>query len=391
MQRKKICYIVVIDRVIKFFFYPHINAMLEEGNDVTVVAPLSDKEALYSINGKVSQVHAEICRTVNPINLIKNIVFFIKLFRKEQFDIIQYTGPSTSLICSLAGKLGHVPIRQYCMWGIRYEGFDIGIKRSIFKFFEKITCKFSTNVIFDSEYNRRFAIDEGLITEEKSSVIGSGSACGVDLSVYNFENKQNYRLKIREQYGIKDNDFVFGYVGRLSKEKGTDEFLKAAKKITEQYDDVKLLIVGFHEGESDIDEQLLRWADDSSQVIFCGRIDNPAEHYAAFDAFVFPSHREGFGGGCIQAGAFAVPSIVSDIRPLMDAIQNGEYGEFFKLGNWEDLYDKMQLFYLNRDLSNKYGEKLFMRVKNCFEMEKWKSLYKEHMNKQVRNLYERHQ
>lgn len=382
MNRKKICYIVVIDRVVKFFFYPHINAALDENYDVTVVAPLEDPETFNQINGEVTKIHAEISRTVNPVNVFKNILFFIKFFKRQKFDVIQYTGPSTSLICSFAGLFTHIPVRQYCMWGIRYEGFAKGLKRTVFKTIEKITCKMSTNVIFDSDYNRKFAVSEKLLPEKKSSVIGAGSACGVDLSVYNFENKQQYKDKIREQYNISSDDFVFGYVGRLSKEKGTNEFFKAAKKITDEHANIKLLIVGFHEGDTDIDSNLLQWADESQQVIFCGRIDSPAEYYAAFDAFVFPSYREGFGGGCIQAGAFAVPSIVSDIRPLMDAIQDGKYGEYFTLGNWEELYDKMNKFYHNPNETAELGKQMLLRVQECFEMENWKQLYKNHLNKQ---------
>ncbi len=380
-MKMNVCYITVIDRVIKYFVYPHINAMIEEGNEVTCISNFSDINALDNINGDIATIQLEIERNVDPINLISCIFRMYRIFRAGKYDVIQYTGPSTALICSIAGCLAHIPVRQYCLWGIRYEGFNKGLKRRVFRLLEKISCKLSTHIILDSENNRKFAVEEKLLSFEKSTVIGLGSACGVDLSEYDITKKEEYRNEVLDRWHINRNAFVFGYVGRLSAEKGFNELLRASMKLISNVDNVVLLLVGFEENNSGIDSQLLIEAKKTDRIIFCGRVDAPQQYYAAMDVFVFPSYREGYGGGCVQAGAFAVPSIVSDIRPLMDAIQEGKYGEYFKLGDWYGLYEKMYLLYSRKDLLKKYGEKMYSRVKENFEMEAWKTLYKQHMER----------
>src|SRR5699024_10039368 len=95
----------------------------------------------------------------------------IKIFRKEKFDIVQYSTPNVSAYASLAAKISNIPIRLYCQWGIAYVGFS-GVKRKLFKFIEKKICDFSTWIEPDSYGNLKFSHKEGLYTTSKSSVIG---------------------------------------------------------------------------------------------------------------------------------------------------------------------------------------------------------------------------
>ncbi len=382
---KKMCYISVLDRVVKYFYVPHINALPNDEFDVTCITNISDDHAFDKINKDLKKYNVEIARNVNPVNMLVSMIKIYKIFKREKFDIIQYTGPSTSLICSLVGAFAKIPVRQYCLWGIRYEGFNDRLKRGIFKTLEKISCKFSTNIIFDSENNRNFVSRELKVNKNKTSVIGLGSACGVDLNVFNISKKDQYNSEIRTKYNISNEDYVFGYLGRLSYDKGTNELLKACLKFEKEHSKVKFLIVGFCE-EDDLDSQILIQAEESENIIFTGRSDEPEKYYATFDSYVFPSHREGYGGGCVQVGSYAVPSLVSDIRPLMDAIQNGEYGLYHKLGDWKDLYSKMEYMFNNREELKEIGAKMYDRVKDNFEQGIWQGEYLKHIKSQLEGV-----
>ena len=54
----------------------------------------------------------------------KSILDFIKIFRKEKFDMVQYSTPNAACYASIAAKICRVPIRLYCQWGIRYVGLS---------------------------------------------------------------------------------------------------------------------------------------------------------------------------------------------------------------------------------------------------------------------------
>ncbi|MBR2870251.1 MAG: glycosyltransferase [Clostridia bacterium] len=373
----KICYITVLDRVIKYFVKPHVNSVCEE-NEVTCISNFTDEKFREELEQEAKTVDIKISRNVNPINLIKSIIKLTKFFKKEKFDIIQYTGPSTSLICSIAGKRAKIKKRVYCLWGVRYEGFN-GIKRSIFKFLEKKTCKLSTNVIFDSESNRDFLIGEGVVDSNKTRVISKGSACGIDTNVFDINKKEEYKKTVRDKYQIPSEAFVFGYLGRVSQEKGINEFLYAIKQITQEDENVYALIVGFIENEVGLDKQLLEWARNEKRVIFTGRQDNPEMFYASFNMFVFPSYREGFGGGVVQAGALAVPSIVSDIGPLKESIRYGELGRYCRLKDSDSLLEEMRNLYKDKNTLEKLGQDMLNYVQQNFDMKLWTQEYKQYL------------
>lgn len=370
---KSICYISSVDRVVTLFYDAHIKKMLENGYRVTVMCNMSD-EFINSHRDFVTCIPIKISRGVDPLNLVKHIFKFTKEFYKNKYDFIQYTGPSTGLCVSIAAFITGTKPRLYCLWGIRYEGFS-GIKRKVFKALEKITCTLSTNIILDSPSNKQICVKEKLFRESKAGVILEGSACGVDLSVFDAGRKAEYNDKIRAEYSIKKDEFIVGYLGRLINDKGISELLKSAKTILEKYTDVTYLIVGFTEDEDPIDQELYEWAMKQGKIIFTGYTDQPQIYYAAFDIFVFPSYREGYGGGVIQAAAYAVPAVVNDVPSVLDSIGHGEYGLIAKVKDEASLTACIERFYKDEDLRFGMGLKAQIRIVERFEQEKWLNAY----------------
>lgn len=65
---------------------------------------------------------------------------------------------------------------------------------------------------------------------------------GIDLKKFNKNISNDEKIKLRNIYGIKKDDFVILYCGRLIKEKGILELIKAVKEIDNE--NIKLLIAG---------------------------------------------------------------------------------------------------------------------------------------------------
>ena len=110
-----------------------------------------------------------------------------------------------------------------------------------------------------------------MLDEKKFSVLKNG------VDTENFMNKDDSKITYyRKKFGIKENDFVVIFAGRLVKEKGALEVLRAVKKCKDN--DIKLLIVGSGFYSSDIvDEYALKLKEESvklqNNVIFTGYID----------------------------------------------------------------------------------------------------------------------
>ena len=294
-----------------------------------------------------------------------------KIFKKEKFDLVQYSTPNASLYAAYAAKKAKVPVRLYCQWGLAYVGMK-GIKRKIFKFIEKQVCSMSTWIEPDSHTNLAFAHSEGLYPEEKGSVIGEGSACGVDLQKFDIAKKADYRKAIREKYNIPDDAFVYVFVGRITRDKGINELLFAYRRIFEENKNAYLLFVGSEEHIEWLNADDYAWSKTCPRVIYAGRSNVVEQFLAASDCYLLPSYREGFGMGTVEAEAMGVPVIVTNINGPIDAMLPDVTGKAVPKEDAEALYMAMKT--LPQEDLVKMGEAGYKFALENFEKEKFCAL-----------------
>jgi len=99
-------------------------------------------------------------------------------------------------------------------------------------------------------------LKHNLVDNDKLKVIGYGSSNGIDTSYFDRSGEVIEQAKqIKKQYHLK-NTFVFCFVGRVVKDKGVNELLYAFNRLAQNFDNIKLLIVGnFEEALDPISEQ----------------------------------------------------------------------------------------------------------------------------------------
>lgn len=310
---------------------------------------------------------------VSPIEVLKCTFKMYKLFRQNRFDIIQYASSNAGLYASVAGWLARVPIRIYCQWGISYTDYT-GIKLWFYKFMEKITCLFSTHVQPDSYANLEFAISEGLYKRSKGSVIGKGSATGVDMDKYDISKRNEWRSSIRSQYEIPKNAKVFGFVGRLVPEKGVNELFEAFFKIKDP--NARLLVVGPNYEVERLNQKLWEKAHYDNRIIFCGSQSNTAPYYAAMDFLVLPSYREGFGAVVLEAGAMGIPSICSDIKGPTEFVKHRITGLICEVMSPDSLLAALNdALTMSEQEYEELANNAFTSVKNDFDAKVFRKQY----------------
>jgi glycosyltransferase involved in cell wall biosynthesis len=148
---------------------------------------------------------------------------------------------------------------------------------------------------------------------------------GVDAQ--RFKPDPEVRGRIREKWGVPLESFVFGSVGRLTHHKGVDIGLEAFARVVENSPrrPVFLVIVG----EGDLREHLLRRARQlqiSHRLILTGLVDNPAEAYQGFDAFVLPSRVEALSISLLEAMASGCEVIASRVGGIPEVVCDPELG-----------------------------------------------------------------
>jgi glycosyltransferase involved in cell wall biosynthesis len=125
------------------------------------------------------------------------------------------------------------------------------------------------------------------------------------------------RSRVRDLFGIGEDTFVIGTLGRLDPNKRVDLAIEAAAPMLS--DRCKILVIG--RGE---DEDRLRGAAASlgvtSQVIFGGYQADTAAMLAAFDLYVATSVQETFGLSVLEAIASGLP-VLYTVCPALDGMQ----------------------------------------------------------------------
>lgn len=334
----KICYVVTIPLTVESFFIPQLQYLASNGFDVTVVCS-NDSSLQEKLGESIRFYPIDIPRGISvggSIYAIKALTFF---FKKEKFDLVQYSTPNAAFYSSIAAKKAGCKARNYHLMGLRYLGAS-GIGRIILKALEKISCNNSTSIECVSKSNMELGIKEGLFPKEKVTVVWNGSTGGVNLSRFNFSKRQQWRMEVRKELGYNDSDFVYGFVGRITRDKGINELLKAYFSLNT---DAKLFLIGNMEGEQTLDSSLLEWARECPNVQFHDAVSDIERFYAALDVLILPSYREGFGNVVIEAGAVGTPAIVSNIPGPIDTIDEGQTALTVEVKNASDLAEKMKM------------------------------------------------
>ena len=261
---KKICTVSTLSYQINTFLITPLLYLQSHGYEISIVCG-KDDEFSKTLNSDTKYYPVQIKRGISVVNALTSIWTLYKLFRKENYHIVQYTTTNAALYSAIAAWMAKVPVRIYKQWGIRYVGFT-GLKRHIFRLIEKIICRLSTDIQPDSFGNLDFSVSEGLYPKNKGKVIWNGSAMGVNVNKFNIDKKKDWRQEIRAKLMIKSSELVIGFVGRITPEKGINELLSVMKRLLKEVENSKLLIVGWADQADQLDQDLFNWAKNSNHV-----------------------------------------------------------------------------------------------------------------------------
>ena len=364
---KKICICTTISLTLKTFVVETAKYLHEKcGYDITLICN-EDKAFEQSLPEYIHFIPVHMARGID-FSALSSITEFVRIFKEQKFDMVQYSTPNAACYASIAARYSKVPIRLYCQWGIRYVGMN-GASRKVFKAIEKMVCRNSTDIRAVSPMNKAFAVSEGLYPEEKAVVVGKGGTIGVDMQRYDITKKAENASKIRKQYGIEADDFVYGFAGRVSADKGCTELLSAFREVARNNAKAKLLIVGPFEDNCGVPADLIAWARNSNQVVMTGMIDGSKmnEYYSAMDVLVHPTYREGFGMVIQEAGALAVPVITTRIPGASEVMEDGVSCKLVEPKNAQQLTTAMMEMSACKHSTEKMGREAYIRTKELYD------------------------
>jgi glycosyltransferase involved in cell wall biosynthesis len=144
--------------------------------------------------------------------------------------------------------------------------------------------------------------------------------------------------------------FRMALVGRVCLNKGQAEAIEAMSLLVRQGLKVHLKIVG--NTESEFSRQLRRRTSDldlEHNVEFVAFSDNPFEYVIDTDLALMCSHREAFGRVTVEAMKMGKPVVGAAIDATKELIQDGRNGLLYRVGDANDLAQKIGTLYHNRE------------------------------------------
>lgn len=289
----------------------------------------------------------DIHREISLLADIKSLWILIKLFRKEHPYIVHANTPKGALLGLLAAKLTGVKHRIYNVNGLRFETATGNFRRLLI-FMEKIACACATKVIPQSTGVAE-VVQREYITKKPLKILHNGSGNGVDTDYFN-PNSTEIRERVSEIRGDWQG-IAFVFVGRLVGDKGINELIEAFNRLSKDFSDVRLNLVGKRENKLDpLKKETIDIIENNNRIIEFGRQDDVRPFLKASDIFVLPSYREGFPNVVLEAAAMGLPCIVSEVNGATDVIQNNINGLIIPKRDSEALYQAMRKLYLKSTL-----------------------------------------
>ena len=282
--------------------------------------------------------------------------------------------PKAGLLSMLAAKLAGVPVRMHTFTGLVFPTAT-GVKQKVLIWTDRLTCACATCVNPEGEGVKRDLMAYK-ITKKPLHVIANGNVNGIDVEYF----KPTEELRQEAQRVMKRDVFTFVFIGRVVRDKGINELVKAFERLYGENPAIRLVVVGSFEEKLD---PVLPEVRDIMRgclgIEMVGYQKDVRPFLLASNVLVLPSYREGFPNVVMQAGAMELPCIVTNINGCNEIIIPNENGIIIPPRDEKALYEAMKYAVEHPEEVMKMGEKARPLVVERYEQHiVWDALLKEY-------------
>jgi len=189
----------------------------------------------------------------------------------------------------------------------------------------KIGIGKAKRVFFQNQSNKDFCIRHGIADELSILLPGSGV---------------NLKHHVLQPYP-EDGVIRFLYIGRIMRDKGSEELFEAAKAITAKYNNVEFQILGSVEGYFNAQFDLLV----SQGIIkFLGQTADVRPYIGQAHCTIMPSYHEGMSNVNLESAANGRPVITTNVPGCRETVDDDVTGFLVEPKSSESLIDGIRRF-----------------------------------------------
>ncbi|HOJ30989.1 MAG TPA: glycosyltransferase family 4 protein [bacterium] len=321
-----------------------VSGLKQRGHEVILISgPSRGPEGSMQKDIEKTDVYLIIIpELVRDISIWHDVIAFFKLgqiFRKHRFDIIHTHSAKAGFIGRIAAKFFSKKSKVvHTLHGSSFHPYQNALVRYFYILCEKIASKFTDYFISVSSVILDNHIKRGIVRKQGHSVIRSG------FQVEEYKQAYQFREEVRKQLGLINKNILIGMIGRLFPLKGQEYLLRVFAKISDDYPDTHLMLVGDGILRKDF-ENFVKANHLQQRVHFTGLVE-PEKiplFASSIDIGVHTSLREGLPRAVVQILAAGSPVVAFNIDGAKEVIQNGINGFLVPARNEAMLEEKLRL------------------------------------------------
>jgi glycosyltransferase involved in cell wall biosynthesis len=294
---------------------------------------------------------ADLHRDVSPIYDPAAAVRLVHEIRRVRPHILHTHTAKAGAVGRAAALLAgdaRPPVVVHTYHGHVLTGYFDPLRTRIFRETERALAKHSTRLIAVGPQVRDDLVGLGVAAPEKFSVI----RLGIDLESRILLDDR--RAEFRRLFGIPEERFVVGWIGRMTAIKRVPDILVSFKKLRDSGVDATLCLVG--DGPDRIAaEELAASLGIVRDTLFVGYQRDVAPYYAFFDTLVLPSANEGTPVVAIEALAARRPVVATRVGGIPDVVSDGVDGFLVEVGDTDALAERLRRLAQDPELRRTMG------------------------------------
>ena len=345
------------------FWISHIKNLIDNGHEVDMVCShVGDR--LDALKSKLAQIGnpkltiVDLKRSpLSPHNL-HGYMQLRKHFRQNRYDVVVTNEPVMGIMTRLAARTTRRKNKTkiiYFAHGFHFWKGAPKLNWMLFYPIEKLGAHFTDTLVTMNTEDFELA-KKHIHAKEVLYTYG----IGVDLS--KFRKTDGVREKKRQELGVDDNTFVLYSTSEVSERKNLISALNIVNELTKRGYDVHFFNRGVGEQE-DMLNTLAKEKGINDRFTLLGYGKDVDEMCQAADAFLFTSKQEGLPVAVMEAMSCQLPCVVSNIRGVVDLIENYKGGFTCELNNTDDFCTRIITL-----IENSNEEYRLNLTKNNFEV-----------------------
>ena len=274
-------------------FLPDIDRMRAAGVSVTVIPMI---------------------RSISPVRDTIALVRILRFIKQHSFDIVHTHSSKAGFLGRIAARLAHVPAVVHTPHVFAFQMDVHPFVRSSYRRLEKLVAPFTSRFICVCADEKEAAVRAGLAPADRFTVITNGVG-----------TPDAGASALPTELNIEPGTIVIGTIGRLTRQKGHQYLVRAAKQVIDKSPEARFLIVGTGELKTEL-ALLIDALSLQDKVRIIDVNDGFASFYPVIDIFVSPSAWEGMPYALLDAMSHGNAIVATRVGGVPEAITDGETG-----------------------------------------------------------------